>query len=320
MAHRLIVTNGTAAAEAIRSTGISGEVLPWNDVLTDGPVPGSLDDSALSLLRAQFIADRGWGAVDEISSWFASRDAALDAGPSYPEVVLWFEHDLYDQLQLVQVLARLADGRSNVTLIQQRRFIGPASAAELKEDFKGRTAVTRAQYGAATMAWAAFRSATPAAVEAFLASGRTEPLPFLAPALRRWCATFPDPERGLCRTERRTLELVASGTDQPHALFATTNAEEEAAFRGDASYWMLLGGLTGGAAPLITTATGQAFDPNAPDGVRLALTPEGRRVLEGSLDRIEIGGIDTWRGGSHLTAKSHWRWSEEGGFEPRDRG
>jgi len=192
--------------------------------------------------------------------------------------------------------------------------------ADLKEDFKARTAVTRAQYGAATMAWAAFRSATPAAVEAFLASGRTEPLPFLASALRRWCATFPDPERGLCRTERRTLELVASGTDQPHALFAATNAEEEAAFRGDASYWMLLAGLAGGPGPLIVTATGQAFDPNAPDGVRLALTPEGRRVLEGSLDRIEIGGIDTWRGGSHLTSSSHWRWSEEGGFEPRDRG
>lgn len=318
MAHRLIVTNGTAAAEAIRATGVSGEVLAWNDVLTDGPVPGSVDDSALAQVRARFIADRGWGGIDEISRWFSERDARLDASPNFPEVVLWFEHDLYDQLQLVQILARLSDGRSNVSIITERRFIGPAGVEELKADFKSRVSASQAQYGSATMAWAAFRSSTPGAIEAFLASGRTEPLPFLAQALRRWCRTFPDPTTGLSHTERKTLELVASGVDTPKALFKKTDAHEEAAFRGDASYWILLAGLTAGPRPLIVTEWGTALDPNAVGDSRLELTDDGRAVLDGSLDRIEIGGIDAWRGGIHLTTESNWRWSIEGGFELRE--
>ncbi len=317
MAHRLIVTNGTAAVEAIRATGISGELLAWNDVLTDGPVPGNVDDSALARIRARFVADRGWGQLDEIARWFAERDARLDASPNFPEVVLWFEHDLYDQLQLVQILARLSDGRSNVSLVQQRRFIGPAGTDELKADFKTRAPASQAQYGSATMAWAAFRSSTPAAVEAFLASGRTEPLPFLAPALRRWCRTFPDPDRGLAFTERRTLDLLASGVDTPKKLFDRTSGEEEAAFRGDASYWILLAGLSAGERPLLLTEAGAALDPNAMGDGRLVLTDDGRAVLDGVLDRIETSGIDAWRGGVHLTTDHHWRWSEQAGFEAR---
>jgi hypothetical protein len=320
VAHRLIVTNGAAAAEAIRATGVAGEVCAWNDVLTDGPVPGSLDDSALARVRAQFIADRGWGTVEEIHLWFSERDAQLEAAPNFPEVVLWFEHDLYDQLQLIQILARLANGRSNVSLIQHRRFIGRSTVEELKTDFKSRTPATQAQFGSATMAWAAFRSSTPAAVDALLASGRTEPLPFLAPALRRWCSTFPDPERGLSRTERRTLELVVAGTCSPADLFRKTSDEEEAAFRGDASYHVLLKELSSGPRPLLRTTSGLPLDPNAVSDALLAITDDGKGVLAGSLDRIEIGGIDAWRGGIHLTTASHWRWSSTTGFERSEVG
>jgi hypothetical protein len=39
---------------------------------------------------------------------FAERDRTLAANRD-GEYVLWFEADLYDQLQIIQILARLAD-------------------------------------------------------------------------------------------------------------------------------------------------------------------------------------------------------------------
>jgi len=319
VSHRLIVTNGMAAVNALQAAGITGDFCAWNDVLHDGPVPGSLDDSALARVRAQFIADRGWGALEEIHAWFVERDARLDAAPNFPEVVLWFEHDLYDQLQLIQVLSRLSDGRSNVSIVQQRRFIGEATQEELRADFKSRAPATLAQFGSATMAWAAFRSSTPAAVEALLASGRTEPLPYLAPALRRWYATFPDAEGGLSRTERRTLELVRDGTQAPLELYRATSQAEDAVFRGDASYWILLGGLATGDHPLLAVQSGAPFTEETVADLRLDLTADGRSVLAGQADRIDLNGIDSWRGGIHLTTASHWRWSAATGFQRRDR-
>ena len=56
----LHITNGDYAAEKI-STIVSGNVLPWRDVLHEGPVP-ALRLEELSTLRAKFNAERGWGA------------------------------------------------------------------------------------------------------------------------------------------------------------------------------------------------------------------------------------------------------------------
>ena len=100
----LIITNGSSAVAAMERAGIVGEKLPWEDVLHDGPIPAGLDLEALSTVRARFIADRGWGAFDEMRSDFRRRDGRLRASHDDDEVVLWFEHDLYDQLQLLQLL------------------------------------------------------------------------------------------------------------------------------------------------------------------------------------------------------------------------
>jgi hypothetical protein len=62
----LHVTNGDSAAEGIRASGVAGEVLPWRDVLHEGPVPAGLALAELSRVRAGFIADKGWGEAEEV--------------------------------------------------------------------------------------------------------------------------------------------------------------------------------------------------------------------------------------------------------------
>jgi hypothetical protein len=55
----LLVTNGDSVAECIERAGLAGEVLPWRDVLHEGPVPAGLSDAELGEIRARFLADRG---------------------------------------------------------------------------------------------------------------------------------------------------------------------------------------------------------------------------------------------------------------------
>ena len=62
----LHVTNGDSAASLIRESGLPGRVLPWRDVLHEGPVPGRLGFAQLREVRAHFIAERGWGEEREV--------------------------------------------------------------------------------------------------------------------------------------------------------------------------------------------------------------------------------------------------------------
>src|SRR4051812_16357174 len=102
----LHVTNGTVAAADLRGLG---EVLSWDDVLDEGPVPALAPD-ALREVRALFLARAGLTDATTARARLAARDARLDAVDFSTRLVLWFEDDLHDQLQLIQILDRLAAG------------------------------------------------------------------------------------------------------------------------------------------------------------------------------------------------------------------
>ena len=286
----LHVTNGDSVGDTLRRTALGGDVLPWRDLLHDGPVP-DVSPERMREVRAAFLARCGWGREDEILSELTRRDrlfvAALAAGP----VVLWFEHDLYDQLQLLQILA-LVDGSARVELIQAGRFLGALSPAELEALWPGRTAVTRALLELGRRAWDAVRAPVPTAIESFLA-GDTSALPFLAAALRRLLEELPDTRSGLSRTERQLLEALAAGPKTRAEAFLACAAREEAPFAGDTWVFRVLDGL----GPLVA-------------GEReLELSDDGRAVLDGDTDRVEVLGIDRWVGGTHLVPGRVWRWN-----------
>ncbi len=126
----LHITNGDSAARALKQGGIGGPVIAWRDVLHVGPVP-TLPSRELAAVRARFLAESFGGEPASIERELLRRDAALQrAVPT--RVVLWFDADLYDQLQLIQVLDRLAAvGARDVTLVSIGEFTGRSHFAGL---------------------------------------------------------------------------------------------------------------------------------------------------------------------------------------------
>src|SRR5262249_4476857 len=98
----LHITNGESVTGTFRQVKFPGTYLAWNDVLHDGPVPQTATLDELSDVRAQALAGFGAGDLEKLRAGFAARDRALQDFRKHQDVVLWFEHDLYDQLQLLQ--------------------------------------------------------------------------------------------------------------------------------------------------------------------------------------------------------------------------
>src|SRR5438046_5396113 len=92
----LHVTNGESAGNTLRQTVLGGAVLPWQDVLHEGPVPAG-PRPGLRQARAAFLSGCGWGSGQAVLSALERRDQQLvQALRGGCQVVLWFEHDLYD--------------------------------------------------------------------------------------------------------------------------------------------------------------------------------------------------------------------------------
>jgi hypothetical protein len=308
----LHVTNGTCAAEVIEASGIPGPVSIWADPLYDGPVPGGLSDDELLQVRARYLAgDSDVDPVNDLRRW---REV-IEHHEAYDELVLWFEHDLFDQLNLLQLLTWIGGRfrRRTVSLVcigsfpGRARFkgLGELLPAELAPLVEMRQPVTEEQYALASRAWAAFREPSPEALDR-LRRTDTSALPYLASALTRFLEEYPWTTDGLSRTERRLLTLASGGAVDLATVFPRMHDDETAYYVTDSSLAELAESLARTPAPLLTMTAGAP-----PAGLlqrAVELTDTGRAVLSGDADRMAVQGIDRWLGGVHLRGDAPWRW------------
>ena len=300
-ANTLHVTNGDSVLYSWKKAGLLGTHLAWRDALHEGPVPPGEPLETLSRIRADYLAHRGYGNAIKIHRDFEKRDATVRRAGEFDEIVLWFEHDLYDQLQLLQVLAVLGDqglGAGSVQIVQSDEYLGMLSPDELMALYPKRRFVTRAVAEGASSAWKAFTAANPSELMR-ACEHQYVGLPFLRDALRRLCEEYPSIDSGLSRTQKQLLEACAQGARSKEDLFRRSQAREEASFLGDTVSYAHIADLCAEPAPLLTPLD-QGYE----------LTVLGRRVLAGDADWLEHVPIDRWIGGVHLRAERYWRWDD----------
>jgi hypothetical protein len=312
----LHVANGSSVTMTLEAAGVPGLRSIWADPLYEGPVPAGLSDDELREVRGRYLGgDVEADPTIDMRRW---RQVIADR-ESYDELVLWFEHDLFDQLNLIQLLSwireRLPAGKP-VSLICIGSFPGRAGfkglgelpPQELAPLLETRRAVTTGEYDLAARAWRAFREPSPEPLDD-LRNSDTSALPFLAGAISRFLQEYPWTADGLSRTERRLLRLAEPGPMVMHAVFPRMHDDENAYYVTDLSLMALVETLSRTPAPLVTF-TGEGNGRNFWRGT-VSLSDTGRDVLAGRRDRVTLG-LDKWLGGVHLqNATAIWRWDDQ---------
>jgi hypothetical protein len=281
-------------------------VLPWRDVLHEGPVRQGLTIEQLSKERAAFLAARFRLDPEDTRAAFQDRDRRLrEATEAGSELVLWFEHDLYDQLQLLQLLdlvARETIAPSRVLLAQADTYLTDLDPEALARLGGEAAPVSPAQLELAVAAWAAFTAPTPEAL-ARLGQEEMGALPWLGLAIGRVLEELPTDYPGLSASERYILEELEPGPMPAAELYASCQRRERARFTGDLSFFAILDELA--AEPLAPVAglpgAFAAGDREAYLASKVRLTHDGLLVREGRLDRAIAKPLDRWLGGTHFT-------------------
>jgi hypothetical protein len=316
MPEALHISNGDATD--IAGTGLARRVVYWRDILHEGPVP-QVAPAELRRIRVDYLTRYEGVERAEATREFAERDEALEAGRD-GEYVLWFEADLYDQLQIIEILARLADlgvPAERITLIcigehaGIARFggLGELTAEQLRElpHTNACARLTPAALELATRAWAAFRAPTPEGLGA-IAAARLGELRFLGEAFDRLSREYPARRDGLSLTERRVLAAVAGGALDAGTAFVRGAARETRPFMGDSTCFGRMNQMSQGPHPLLRL---NPRDRTVQLTTEVRMTDTGARVLAGEADQIALNGIDRWIGGVHLQGHAvPWRWDD----------
>jgi Domain of unknown function (DUF1835) len=312
----LILTNGDSAAELLRQAGRVATIVPWRDVLHEGPIAAETLE-AISAERVSYLARRFRIDPKEIEEEFAERNALMRMHSDFENIELWFEHDLYDQLQLIQILAFFAEVKrtDGLALVQADNFLGAQRPDTILRFAEQARPITQADIDLAAGVWADLAALTPERVAARVETLDAR-LPFLKSSLRRFLEELPAPGSGVGRTEQAILVQISEGTTAPVRLFHEVIMQEEAAFMGDWSFFHILDDLASCDVPLIAglapSAAGETDSERFQDA-ELELTMAGEDVLSGEDDHVAMSALDRWWAGTRLLGREVWRYDRGAG-------
>ncbi len=302
---------------------MQGECIRWADPVCQGPTPSDVTYEEWISVRSQFLSGHYDMSFHDARNFLMQQDKALEAAPDHEKVVLWFEHDLFDQSILIFLLNRLGQSaidKSRVYLLSIDHFeginrftgMGMLSTQQLESLYGSERVVSPDQWKEAERAWNAFSSPDPVSLLEFL-HDTTDALPFLRKALIRHLQEFPSLANGLNATESLTLEILRRHSAPPLQLFREVTESEEHPWLGDTMFWPFIRRMAAGKHPLLITEP--VIDPRRINGsftVQLKPTGTAQKVLENGVDNVQLNGIDRWVGGVRLHSQGKtWRWNTE---------
>ncbi len=320
----LHILNGSSTEGTLKQSSVTGEYFSFRDALINGPTPGEVHGEKWRLLRARHLSESYGVDLAVCERDLTAQEATLSSFLQHEEVVLWFEHDLFCQLNLLYLLdwfAHVELAQTRLTLINIGEFagrdnfrgLGELNASELASLFPQRHEVTAGELALATSAWAAYRSFDPTNIQVLLETD-TSSLPFLKSAFKAHLQRFPSTRNGLGRIEHTGLSLIENGSEKFIDLFQKFAAAEPVYGLGDAQLWLNLLELSTAREPLLSiqNGNGSALTPRVIHSARFKLTAVGRALLTDGADFVELNGIELWLGGTHLQNEVNvWRWNEE---------
>ena len=311
---------GSDIGPGLQQAGFTGDFLEYADPFCQGPVR---NDAGWLKERVTFIAHAygpgsGMGRAAIAAKLQRAEEGLRSAAARYERVVLWFEHDPYDQLILARCLAEFAERKPlRLELVSPARFpggvrfigLGQLPPEALRLLWTGRKPVTAEALAAGRSVWDALRAPDPRLLTTLARQG-TACIPQLGRAVRRHCQELPWTQDGLGLTQRLILGLLAEEARTAGQLFRDlTLAREPLPWMPDLIFHDIVTGMRQVASPVFTGSF-RGEDRHWAREV-LAITPLGRTVLAGDVDWLTLSPPARWVGGVLVPASAPcWRWDE----------
>ncbi|MDG0795059.1 DUF1835 domain-containing protein [Cohnella ginsengisoli] len=246
----LHIVNGDSVGDKLRKGNIRGDILVWREVYPVGPTVVKMDEPHARTARATYLEKTLGIPADEYAEACKSQEQCLRNFRQYDEVVLWFEHDLFDQLMLGYLLHWFSQqelGHTTLNLlcigaypgIERFRGLGQLTVEQLESLAGTWRRIGDRELETGRRIWEAYASSD-IGQHAALLQEDTSALPFAQAALEMHLSRLPSTLNGLGSVEQTVLELVRNGTDTPRELFKEAGDRLSLLGMGDLEFWYRL--------------------------------------------------------------------------------
>lgn len=207
------ILNGDCLEIQLKQTKINSKLIIFRECLIEGPLTAFSTDSFLDM-RAEFIAGTFNISVADYFRKSAEEIRKIETIPENAEVYLWFENDLFCQVNMWFVISLLS-GRSDLKLYrvfpkkeQEEHWtgFGTADSAELEQCFNEKVRFSPDDIKSGSDLWSAYQKENPEKLIK-LSEHPSDCFKYLPEVCRAHCDRFPQ-DGSLGKPERLVLELI----------------------------------------------------------------------------------------------------------------
>ncbi len=124
MAQNLHILNGDSTLKLFRQAGIEGATCIFREILSEGPSSINLGDEASNSLRIAFLSKYFEADAEAYENRFTNELKKIEE-ENWDEIILWFEYDLFCQINsifLLHYLCNLKNIQSTISIIYAGKF------------------------------------------------------------------------------------------------------------------------------------------------------------------------------------------------------
>ena len=217
MSSLLHITNGDSFTEKLNTLKLKGDIITWREMLCEGKTLTNVGSESFWKTRFEFLNKN----YKISKSWFIEKTLkeyrSLCNHKQQDEIVLWFEYDLFCQINMIAVLSWLKTHRkyANISLVcsgnedktGKMYALNDLNDEQLLELYKNKIELTQDDIEYADYVWQLYCSDNPIRLENLSDYGDYQ-FNYLSDAVHTHLHRFPSIKNGLNEMENNILRLA----------------------------------------------------------------------------------------------------------------
>lgn len=274
MSSLLHITNGDSFTDRLKTLKLKGDIITWREMLCEGKTLTNVGSESFWKTRFEFLNKN----YKISKSWFIEKTLkeyrSLCNHKQQDEIVLWFEYDLFCQINMIAVLSWLKTHRkyAQISLVcsgnedgtDKMYGLSELSEEQLLKLYENKVELSQDDIEYADYVWQLYCSDNPIRLENLTDYGDYQ-FDYLSEAVNAHLHRFPSIKNGLNEMENNILQIAYNTKPTSKKTFLADILQNQGFLGfGDSQYERALGRLK----PLF-----YSFNP-------VRLTKKGKEILD----------------------------------------
>jgi hypothetical protein len=212
----LHITNGDKTTNYLKKLKFAGDFITWREMLCEGKTTTDVGSEDFWKNRYEFFKTTYKVSKQKFIDYTVKEYRDLCNKKNQKEIVLWFEHDLFCQINMLAVISWLKRYRKeyHISLVcsgkvgNSKKMFGlpELNEKQINSHFKNRIELTQDDIEYADYIWQLYCSDSPLRLETVYKFNPMSPFHYLTTAIEAHLQRFPSIENGLNNIENTIIK------------------------------------------------------------------------------------------------------------------